>query len=322
MQINVISEYVNFSRTSIEKYVKKILGKQFNKDVFDKYLSLYIEKRYYSFYPRAEKTFSYSIAKELWSFFEENGSLKEEENTLKSFRFVMYFDNVKESDSMVKIIEELLLFRENDLGIVDDKFSKEIFDMVRDDLLMKKEYIDKFYVENFGMNFYLTDVENLYDSFFESKIKFPRLYDKNSINKVFNSKDVSEDRLFVEYCYLAAQVLLDAIEGDFKKQYLIGYTDSLINKKNKDKHVMNAIDNDLAKEKIVLKINYADFLENKENYYAKMRVGFKFAAILDEKFKGKEDEFKLLEAFTYVMMSKKSSHYERLAHNKNVVTLK
>ena len=85
---------------------------------------------------------------------------------------------------------------------------------------------------------------------------------------------------------------------------------------------MNVIDNDIAKEKLVIKISYKDFISSKEEYYSKMRIGFRFALIIDEAFEGREEDFKILEAFKYIIISSKSIYYERISSDNVVVTLK
>ena len=57
----------------------------------------------------------------------------------------------------------------------------------------------------------------------------------------------------------------------------------------------------MTKEKIAFKINYNDYLENKEEVYDLTRSGFQIALYLDETFQLNEESTVLLKVFTYVV---------------------
>ena len=59
----------------------------------------------------------------------------------------------------------------------------------------------------------------------------------------------------------SVKVLEDIIKFNYDTNYLIDFNLSLFEKKNKLSSLLNIIDNDLLKEKISIKVNYIDYLE-------------------------------------------------------------
>lgn len=326
MSCNILEEYINFSRKTLKKYASKIMDKKFDEDIFDRFLTVYVDARYYGNFKKIKENFDYNIGFVLREEYEKikvEYEQKYVENSFKTFKYLLYFDNVKESESLKKIVGELYKFRVSDLELKEDKkFEDEMFDMVKDDLFYKKEYIDKFISKSFSINYHLTNNKNVYNSVLESELKFPSLYNVKAINKIFNSKEIVEDRLIVEYSYVAVQVLMDIIKGEFSKSYLVEFVPDVNEKKNNQKRLFNIIDNDIAKDKIVLKINYSDFLADKESYYAKMRLGFKYAIVIDEAFVMNDSNIRFLSIFKYIIISAKSTYYEDLEKLENIIILR
>lgn len=327
MSCNVLEEYINFSKTCLKKYVKKIMVKKYDQDIFDKFISIYVDSRYYNVAPNVKKSFEYNVA---FNLREQVSAIKESgldsnitEQTFKVFKYLLYFDNVKECDSIKSVIKELDEFRINELELpVDKDFQKEIYDMVKADLLYKKQFIEKLKTKNFDISFHLTNISGVYNAILQSNLKFPSLYDQKAIKKVFDSKEIFEERLIVEYSYVATQVLMDVIKGDFRKKYLVNYTVELNDKKNNLKKLLNTIDNDVAKEKVIIKLNYSDFMADKESIYIRMRLGFKYAVVIDEGFVYTENNLKFLTIFKYIIISSQSLYYKEFSQRDNVICLR
>lgn len=327
MSCNVLEEYINYSKVCLKKYVKKIMLKKYDQDIVDRFIQVYVDARYYNVSSNVKKSFEYNVAfhlREQVDLIKEAGfDVMITEQTFKVFKFLLYFDNVKECNSIRSVIKELDEFRASELKIEsDDNFQKEIYESVKTDLMYKKQFIEKLKTKNFDVSYHLTSNKEVYNSVLESNLKFPSLYDTKAIKKVFDSKEIFEERLIVEYSYVATQVLLDVIKGDFKKKYLVNYTIELNDKKNNLKKLLNTIDNDIAKEKVIIKLNYSDFIADKESIYVRMRLGFKYAVIIDEGFIYTENNLKFLTIFKYIIISSQSLYYKEFSQRDNVICLR
>ena len=61
MSCNVGNTYVNFAKKSITKYMRIILDKYFDKNIFSVLLDTYIDVRYYNYYDGKYKSFEANI---------------------------------------------------------------------------------------------------------------------------------------------------------------------------------------------------------------------------------------------------------------------
>ena len=327
MSINIINQYINFSKKCINKYMKFIMQKKFNQDIFDELIKTYIDVRYYDLYEHQKKSNSsnitYYLSEKTHVLMQEENKSKSEKENIKNmfliFYYILVFDNVISCDSAKQMIKKLNDFRIDKLNINEDNFEKEMFDMVKEDLLRKKQYITNFDNKDFNTIYNKTNIKNLYNVEIESKIKFPKIYSKYAIDKVFVSKEINEHKLFIIYPIVAAKILSNIIDGQFNKQYLIDYNINLINKEKKLKRLFSFIDDDVTKEKIIIKINFTDFLSNKNFFVNSMKSGFNYAVRIDNKFKLDRNNIDILKFFKYIVIKNSHANYKELCNLNNVV---
>ena len=317
MSSNIFDKYIIFSKKCISKYMKLVMGNKFDQEIFDHLLKTYIDARYYDRTKEDSNDFLYKIGVEMVNRYEmmesEGFDLNALQNTFATFRSIIFFDSVVEVPSIREKVEEVAIQREENLGFKkSDKFVNKLFDEVKNDLIKKREFIESYETKDFELDYFLVDEKNLYETNLMHKLKFPKLYNKNAIDKVFSSKDISEESLYVEYKMVSLKVLRDIIKGRFNKKYLVRYCNDLNTKKNKQKSLFDILDNDVLKEKVVIKTNFSDFVKEKEVFYGKIRYGFKFAISLDESFVPSESNLEILSLFRYVLVDEKSKFYNVL----------
>ena len=302
MSCNIVNEYVDFSRKSIKKYVKTILERYYDQDIFDDLINAYINTRYYDMYDRVDKRFKvnivYYLKKSLENIKNDEAYKNKAKYMFQTFKYILYFDSVIECDSVRPLIHEIYEYRSK-LELIDEDFESKIYNMLKDDLLAKQNFINSFNDKNFSID-YVKVEKQIFDCNLVHNIKFSKIYSDYAINKVFNSKEIGEQKLFVTYSLLGCKVLQDIIKGNFTKKYLVDYEISLKNKPKKKK-LLNIIDNDIVKEKVFLKISFADFIQNKEEVYSLTKAGFKIAIILDDSFALEYENIMLLKVFAYVI---------------------
>lgn len=320
MKYNIVTEYINFAKSCINKYLKKILGKYYNQEYASRLLNVYMNSRYFDVYLSSQSNLEVDIRENLKS---SAGSIKNEENKnelknlIKAFEYIFYFDNVVECPSINEKIDEIEIFRKEVLGInKNKKFNQDLFDTIRDDLIKKKEYLDTVESKKFDFDCTLTNIRNLYDVTLTHNLKFPVVYNSTVIDKVFNSKELSQRKAVVEFSYAALKVLKDTIKGNFEYKYLVQYPSGISKKKTLSKKMFSILDNDILKEKIFIKISYEDFEKEKDEIYSYMRDGYKFVVILEKDIN--VEKIELLSIFKYIMIDK-NKKIEGLSKFKNLI---
>ncbi len=322
MNYNIITEYFNFSKSCVNNYLKKILGKYYDRDTAERYLKVYMDSRYFGKYSKEYVEFSDNVRNNLnyiYKLYERRDTDKKMYYTIKAFDFIYYFDNVIECESINKIIDEVETFRKDELGInKNKKFNNDLFEMVKADLIKKKEYLDTINSDKFNFDYDVTTMENVYEIRINQNLKFPVVYNSVMIDKVFNSADIAQRRATIEFAFGALKVLKDIIKGIFTFEYLVQYPSGISKKKTLYNKLFSILDNDILKDRVVIKINYTDFIEEKESIYENMRAGYKFAVVLDSSFKEDENNILLLKVFKYII-AQGNNQFRFLDNLRNVI---
>ena len=326
MTINLANKYIELTRKQTGEYLKLVFGNKFSKKYCDIYMKKYIDIRYYNFYDYDTSiTLRKKILDNLRDLSEElaiddieNRDIIEEMCVF--FYYVLYFDNVIRSKSIEKTIEKIAKLRKRILNKEDEFFKKELFKIVKEYKTQKEKLLEKFNQEEFFIK--LTNYPkklNVYRVNLKYKMKFPLIYSDFAINKAFNVGLINEDKLLIEYYLVTKKVLEDILKQNFTRQYVLEFTDKLLDKPNKLKNLLNIINNTATKDKISIKIKYEFFIENKEKIYNLMRDGFKITIILDNSFKANYKTVETLRVFKYVIVNKDLKNYnEIIKYKKNI----
>ncbi len=321
MNCNIASEYILYSQNAIKKYLMMILEHYFDQDIYDDLINAYINTRYYNLYPkvdeRLENNIVYYLKKSLQDIKDDAKFRKRAKYMFQMFKYIFCFDGVVECDSVRKLISEIKKFRMLELKLVDGDFEVKFYNLLEHDVISKKEFLESFDDKNFTMN-YLKIKDQIFDCVLEHNLKFSKLYSDYAIAKVFNSKVINEQKTFVSYPLVAVKALQDVIKGNFTKTYLIDYVFSIAGKPKKNKKLLNYIDNDIIKEKVVLKIDYADYKTDREKVYELTRRGFKVALKIDKTFVFNEETMKILTLFSY-LITNDSKLYDQIKEKFNTL---
>lgn len=326
MTINLTNKYIELTKKQITEYLKLVFGNKFSKKYCDVYMKKYIDIRYYNFYDYdTSTTLRKKILDNLRDLSEELAIDNIEDRDIIEemcvfFYYVLYFDNVIRSKDIEKTIEKIDKLRKRVLNKEDEFFEKELFKIVKEYRAQKEKLLEKFDSEEFFIK--LTNYPqklNVYRVNLKYKLKFPLVYSEFAINKAFNVGLINEDKLLIEYYLVTKKVLEDILKQNFTRQYVLEFTDKLLNKPNKLKNLLNIIDNTAIKDKVSIKIKYEFFMENKEKIYELMRDGFKITIILDNSFKANYKTIDTLGVFKYVIVNKDLKNYnEIIKYKKNI----
>lgn len=316
MTINIMNEYIQLTKRQIETYMKLIFENQYEKKYNNLYIDTYINARYYNFFTNGEnrtirkiileelkKTQEYAIS----NYYQDKNLI---ENMYVFFCYVLYFDNVVYYKELKEKIHKIAKLRKRILNAEDGEFEEKLYKEIITINKEKENLLNKFNTNEFSLKITnYTDKKNIFRVNVKHQIKFPMEYSELAINKVFNMGLTNEDKLTIEYYLIVIQIIKDIIKQNFKKQYIVEFAETLLEKPKKIKGLLNSIDNVAIQDKISLKIRYEHFNENKEKVYELMREGFRFAIVLDNSFEVNYKNMENLKMFKFVIVNKESKQY-------------
>lgn len=304
MSCNIANEYITFAQKSIKKYLQTILDHQFDQDIYDDLINAYTKTRYYNDNPKMhdkpEINIIYYLAQSIKYITEENSNYQKSMYMLDLFKYILYFDKVCECPSVRPFISLIEKFREEKLNIKDKEFEGKFYDLLKSHLIAQTEFLESFNDKHFNVE-YKKIKDQIFNTTLKHNIKFSKIYSQYALDKVFNNKVISEQKIFITYSMVCTKIIQDIIKSNFNKVYLIDYPTSLKEKPTKQKRLLNIIDNDIVKEKLALKINYQDYLQDKEEIYNLTREGYNIALILPKDYILDEGQEEILKIFKYVI---------------------
>ena len=272
MTINLANRYIELTKKEIISYLKLVFENKFSKKYCDLYMKKYIEIRYYNFYDYdTSRTLRKKILDNLRDLAEELCIENIEDREIIDqmcvfFYYILYFDNVSRVKSIEQTIEKIYKLRKRVLEKDEEEFKKELYNMLKEYKKEKEQLLDRFNQEEFFIK--LTNYPkklNVYRVNLKYNIKFPLVYSDFAINKAFNVGLINEDKLLIEYYLVASHVLKDVLKQNFIKEYVLEFTDKLLDKPNKLKNLLNIIDNNAIKDKVSIKLKYEAFIEYKSS---------------------------------------------------------
>lgn len=304
MSLNVMKEFISFKKKSFNNYAKLCLDKYYDKTSFNKLLDLYIKIRYYD---ELDIMKDKSLVKKISNHLVENAKINitdKNKNSIKHtlyfFGFIYHLDGLMNNSNCETIAKRINEYRTNELKLnkLDDKKLTNLFE---NDLKRINNYLQEFNDNTFHIN--KTKISNnLYNINLLHNINFPKLYSKYAIDNVYNRNIVLENKIFIEYYMVSATIINDIIKLKFNNNYLVDFSQTFFTKKEKMARLINIINDEIIKEKIIIKINYSTYIDNKTIIDALINKGFKFALIIDKEI-NKEDKI-MLKIFSYVLNNK------------------
>ena len=242
------------------------------------------------------------------------------ENMYSAFDYIFFFDKVRDIDNMKKIksieeiIDKLYEKRENEYQIKERVSTKEEFtELVKSDMEDSEAFLNKYFADKtFELGIKKApNKNNIYNIELISNVTIPMIYSPTAIKLAFNSELISEDRLLPEYSLLSLLITRDIVDANFRDQYIIEFTPSLLKKKQKLKQVLEIISDPAVQDKTNLKIAYENLPKYKKEVFDLIKEGYKFAIELDNSLKD-ASEVEKLTMFSYIIVPKKVRLYKEI----------
>ena len=304
MSINIAKKYIDFSNECLIKYMKLIGGSKISKANFKEILTTYNGVRYYNYYPSVSKNkitnLNHYISEKIHELYPQS-SEKRVRSLIELVNFILSLDFIH-----LDQIEGAVLTAES---IRDDKkqkidFQEELTKMLKENLVRKLKYLSEFKSDVFTLDYVKTNNSKVALVSLNYVIKFPTLYSETAIKKVYNSGIIDEQKLFIEYSLVAVKILKEIVSNNFTSRYIVDFPYSIFDKKSKKARLFELIDNDAVKEKIIVKMDSAQYELNQDSVVETIQNGFKMAIEINDNFDFSKDNIKRLEIFEYIIIDK------------------
>lgn len=303
MSLNVIKEFINFDKNRINDIARIVLGKYYNKPVFNTLLDTYISIRYYDAFGDIKSGKTIGVINNYLTKCGQNLTTSNQDiikYSLTFFGFVYYFDGVSSRFNNKEILIKVNNFRTTKLGLnnLDEKnFLKLLEGYEKKFNKFKEEIQDK----NYNVNYVKSNLNEVWWCDLISSLKIPDLYSESSIKNVYDNGIIYENRLFITYYMVSLKVLCDIINLKYNNYYLVNFGESLLKKEDKLGRLLYIINDDILKERIIIMINQNIFNKYKEKIYELINSGYSFGLIVDS-----EDNNTLFPVFKYIYYSNKN----------------
>lgn len=320
--MNALKEYINFEKNNINVFAKEVLSDYYDEELFNKLLNTYIENRYYNFYGdkncNLEDTIFDHLKKKLMKLIE--GVDEETKNKISEmyvlFNYILCFDGVNNIND-ITLVKLLCDYRKSLFGINDAIFQKNITKLISSVNEKREKFFNFFNSEEFYLNEYSTSKEDVFDIEIRHNIEFPKLYSEYAIERVFNTLDINEDKLLVEY-YLITKKIIENIKGCiFNRYYMLDLAPSLFEDKDKLYNLLSIAEDDCFKNQTIMKINYENYAKYTDIVKNMIRDGYKFAIFIDDDIN--KDDFILFNIFDYIVVNKDSKYCKDMEDNDKII---
>lgn len=299
MSINIAKTYIDFSNQCLKKYMSLIGRGKVSNANFKEVLNTYNNIRYYNYYEPISKNRAANL----------NHYINEKMHEL----YEKYSEKrIKELTDLVKLVLNLDFVRTDQiegsvLAIstkIDDNISTELTKLLKNNLDKKIDYLNGFKTDVFNLKYHNTNSRKVAYVTLDHNVKFPLLYSEYAINKVYNSDIIDEQKLFIEYTLVAVKILKEIINNNFINKYIVDFPYSIFNKKSKKNRLLNIIDSDAIKDKLIIKINNLNYEANKDIIIDMIQNGYKMALEVDYNYNFSKMNIKKLEIFEYIIIEK------------------
>ena len=315
----IFIEYIKFVDNFLTDYYKEILGSKYDKDLVRPFIEKYIDVRYYNKYSVDGNNFTQIINKELNSVAKELMSTHEKKKDLIKdifalFSYVLFIDGCNHFNDINILLKAL--FSDENVSLKFTVESKKKLTSIVKNYIGKK--IDFFKIFNTD-EFYLKGKkyqDHLYNIDLGNRCNISKLYSEFAIEKAYNSEVVLENRIYLTLIMLTSKILSEVISLNFSNNYVINFPASLFEKSKKIMRFLKALDDELLKEKISLKIYYKDYKKYKRYIRQLITDGYSISLELDESY---NTDFEDLFLFSNILVSKKYNYYDIIINSKDVI---
>lgn len=146
--------------------------------------------------------------------------------------------------------------------------------------------------------------KKIYGVDLEHNIEFSKVYSDYIVDKTYDEGIIAEDKVLVLGNLLLIQIVRNMLDAEFKDKYVIYLPDSLYEKDNKLDKFFTLIDDEYAKNNIIILINYNVLTKNKKLIKGLRKLGYRFAITFDATSEIKAKDEGILYVADYLFIDK------------------
>lgn len=290
----------------------------------NKFIEFYIESRYYNYYGEniesgSKKTKIDKYLKEMASNLKQYYSGSDSKYSLKVDKFMEMFiliskleqarDTIEDSKARIEFYKKEIL-----------KFAKfknwdniNIKQVISDIMKTQRNYVGiieylfkKLETNMFDLNINkLASRKKLYGVSLDHNIHFSNIYSDYIIDKTYSEGVIAEDKMTITLNLLSVEIIKDMISSSFDRKYIISVPRSLHSKEKKFEKILKLIDDEYAKESVVLLVSYEDLIKYKTKIKKIFKEGYKFAVSIGKETKIEEKNISNLSFVEFIFVDKK-----------------
>ena len=326
MSRNIVKEYIDFNRKELLEYFDLIFGGKSLKGMPNKMIDTYIDLRYYNLYNDSDVTLINDIVNtvktETFKYIQEenikiNDIQEEIFNALWILKYLLCFEKAVNDKRIAKLLLKLE-DKVNNRNSKMDLMKIKLFPMIKENQKKKEKFIKGCHCRDFEADIKSTNLKGVYYTDLISHVKIPDLFSASAVKKVYETGTVNEDKQLVLYTLISLKVLDDINNFNYSQKYIVSFDLNMFSKKIKCRQLFKIIDLDFLKERMIIRITYDEFMDNKDTLYEYIRSGYKFAVIINDDFKG---NVQLLEIFEYIILNGKIEKMTKIKTIDNVVIM-
>ncbi len=315
MSYNVMNEYSKITIKQLNEYMKLILDSKYNKSICDEFTNVYINIRYNGLLEArrgitVRNTLLVSLKEKKDSLLEKMpDKQKNIEYTYLFFDDCAYFDTAEKNENLENQVENIMNYRSEYLEKDETEeekrnFKIELKKIIKENIKEKDDFLNKFNTNEFQLK-----VKNYNDNVqkveLEYNIKFSMIYSMEAIEKAFNTGLINEDKVFVQYYMLAAKVIRDIEDSNYRKEYVVDIQNEFFEKEQKIERLLEIINNPILQDRIIIRVNYEISKKYRKEIYEMISKGYKIAVKIDETFENDIAEIQRLAVYKYIIIDEK-----------------
>ena len=168
---------------------------------------------------------------------------------------------------------------------------------------MIKYILEKLETELFNLKYNQVN-KNIYALELEHNVNFSKVYSDYIVDKTYNDGIIAEDKMVVLINLLSIQLIKDMFEAEFNKKYILYVPESLYEKDNKLDKVFKLLEDEYAKNNVIVLAQYDKLVKNKKVIKDLIKLGYKFAVDIENN-EIKNKDISMIQLMTYIFMPKK-----------------
>ena len=315
----VFGEYIKFVDNFLTSYYKLLLDGKYDKNLVKPFIDKYIDVRYYNKYSINEDDFTERLNKELngvaATLMKEHENKKDQiKNVFALFSYVLFIDGCTKFNDINILLKTLYADKNISLKYTTE-IKRSVTSLVKTYITKKIDFFKLFETTEFFLKGKKID-KDIYMIDLGQNCNLSKLYSDYAIDKAYNSTVVNENKVYLTLIMLSSKILSEVIALDFTNSYIIDFPITLFEKSKKIMRFLRAMNDELLKEKISIKIYYKDYQKYKRYINDMITNGYSISLELDDSY---TTNFDNLYIFTNILVSKKYSYYDIIINNKDII---